>query len=114
MKTILHITQRQRWEEAKLVGSYRAESLETEGFIHCSLPQQFVKTANRFFANQKDLVILCIDSDRVTGEIRYEGEKELFPHIYDALNVNAVFKEVDLNPGNDGMFEMPQEIKDLM
>ncbi|MBW4670390.1 MAG: DUF952 domain-containing protein [Cyanomargarita calcarea GSE-NOS-MK-12-04C] len=110
MNTILHITQRQKWEEAKFLGSYRADSLETEGFIHCSTQTQTVKTANRFFPNQKELVILCIDSAKVNAQIRYEGVERdnLFPHIYGVLNLDAVFKVVDFESGDNGLFELPE------
>lgn len=115
MKTILHITQRQQWEEAKVIGSYRADSLETEGFIHCSKSTQIVKVANRFFFNQKSLILLFIDSDRVKAEIRYEEAEigELFPHIYGELNVDAVYKVIGFEPGKDGFFELSQEVVDL-
>ncbi|MHC5729338.1 MAG: DUF952 domain-containing protein, partial [Nostoc sp.] len=49
MNTILHITKRQQWEQAKDLGSYRADSLDSEGFIHCSKSTQIVKVANTFF-----------------------------------------------------------------
>lgn len=115
MNNILHITQNQQWQEAKNLGSYRADSLDTEGFIHCSKSTQIVKVANRFFLNQKDLVLLFIDSDRVQAEIRYEEAEigELFPHIYGELNVDAVYKAIDFEPGEDGFFDLPQEVVDL-
>lgn len=115
MNTILHITQRQQWEEAKVIGSYRADSLETEGFIHCSKSTQIVKVANRFFFNQKDLVLLFIDSDKVQAEIRYEEAEigELFPHIYGELNVDAVYQVVSFESEEDGFFVLPQEVVNL-
>jgi uncharacterized protein (DUF952 family) len=112
MNTIFHITQREQWEQAKLTGIYRGDTLDSEGFIHCSTLKQIVQTANRFFANQKELLILCIDSDKIQSEIRYEPAKnqELFPHIYGALNVNAVFQVIDFEAGEDGLFELPREV----
>ncbi len=109
MTTILHITQREQWEEAQLAGTYRGDTLDSEGFIHCSTATQVIKVANFLFINQKGLVLLCIDSDKVKPEIRYEGveEDELFPHIYGALNIDAVSKVVDFEPGEDGFFELP-------
>lgn len=113
MKTIFHITPRQDWEKAKLAGIYRADSLETEGFIHCSTSAQVVRTANLWFKNQTNLLLLFIDSDRVKSEIRYDavGENQTFPHIYGALNTDAVFKVVEFEPGENGLFELPAEIQ---
>ena len=111
MNTILHITQRHEWEKAKNLGTYRSNTLESEGFIHCSTLAQVLGSANRFFKNQTDLVILKIDIDRVTPEIRYEGvdSNNLFPHIYGALNIDAVTGSLDLESHPDGSFILPPE-----
>ncbi len=112
---ILHITPRNRWESAKNLGSYRSETLDTEGFIHCSTLAQVVGSANRFFKQQTNLVILVIAVDRVTAEIRDEGAdaNNLFPHIYGELNIDAVDRVIDLDAGTDGLFVMPQELLEL-
>lgn len=112
MNTILHITQRHEWEQAKNLGIYRSNTLDSEGFIHCSTLIQLLGSANRFFKNQTDLVILKIDIDRVTPEIRYEGadSNNLFPHIYGALNVDAVIGSIDLESHPDGSFFLPSEL----
>lgn len=115
MNTILHITKRQQWEQAKNLGTYRADSLDSEGFIHCSKSTQILKVAKRFFENQKELVLLFIDSDKVRSEIRYEPAEigELFPHIYGELNTDAVYQVIDFEAGKDGLFDLPQEVIDL-
>ncbi|AFY52629.1 hypothetical protein Riv7116_0013 [Rivularia sp. PCC 7116] len=109
MKTIYHITPRQDWEQAKAIGVYRAQSLETEGFIHCSTSAQVVKVANSFFKNQTDLLLLFINPDEVESEIRYDLVlgKERFPHIYGALNLNAIFKAINFEANQNGLFELP-------
>jgi uncharacterized protein (DUF952 family)/(2Fe-2S) ferredoxin len=111
MNTILHITQRQAWATAKDLGTYRSNTLDSEGFIHCSTIAQVIGSANRFFKDQKDLVILIINVDRVTPEIRYEGadSNNLFPHIYGALNIDAVVQSIDLESNPDGSFILPAE-----
>ncbi|MEH2375188.1 DUF952 domain-containing protein [Nostoc sp.] len=115
MNTILHITKSQQWEQAKDLGSYRADSLDSEGFIHCSKSRQIVKVANTFVSNQKELVLLFIDSDKIQAEIRYEPAEigELFPHIYGELNIDAVYQVIDFEAGEDGFFELPPEVINL-
>lgn len=110
MSIILHITQRQQWEQAKLNQVYCGNTLDSEGFIHCSTPLQVLKVANTLFPNQQGLILLCIDSDKVQAEIKYEGLEieELFPHIYGPVNIDAVFKVLDFEPGEDGKFELPR------
>ncbi|MEA5503372.1 DUF952 domain-containing protein [Halotia wernerae UHCC 0503] len=115
MNTIFHITQRQQWEQANLIGSYRGDTLDIEGFIHCSKATQIVKVANRFFLNQQGLVLLAIDSNQVQAEIRYEVAEigELFPHIYGVLNIDAIYQVINFEPKKDGFFELPPEVVNL-
>ena len=116
MNTILHITQRQAWETAKDLGTYRSNTLDSEGFTHCSTAAQVLGSANQFFKNQTDLVILIIDSNRVKPEIKHEGAEEnnLFPHIYGELNIDAVLQAIDLESDADGEFTaLPPEIVNL-
>lgn len=113
MKTILHITQQAEWAAAKNLGAYRGNTLDTEGFIHCSTLKQVVGSANRFFQGQQDLVILVIDEGLVQPEVKYEGDADnLFPHIYGALNVDAVVRSIDFAAGADGIFSLPTELID--
>jgi uncharacterized protein (DUF952 family) len=107
MSRIWHITKRDQWEQAQLAQVYRSETLDSEGFIHCSTSQQVLKVANSFFCGQQGLVLLGIESSKVQAEIRYEavGGTESFPHIYGALNTEAVVEVLDFEPGVDGLFE---------
>lgn len=110
--SILHICKRPAWIQAQNQGEYRAASLAEEGFIHCSTIHQVVKTANLLFQGQGDLVLLYINPEKVSAEIRYEnteGGDELFPHIYGALNLDAVDKVLDLQADAQGYFELPAE-----
>jgi uncharacterized protein (DUF952 family) len=111
MKTILHITQQRQWSAAKDWGSYRGNTLDSEGFIHCSTIGQLAGSANRFFTGQQDLVILVIDVSLVQPEIKYEGATDnLFPHIYGALNIDAVVRSIDYEAGADGVFALPADL----
>jgi uncharacterized protein (DUF952 family) len=109
MATIFHITTRETWEIAKPEGSYRPEAFAAEGFIHCSTREQVARVADARFRGQRGLVLLCIDTDKVAAEIVYEnleGGRELFPHIYGELNVQAVAEVLEFEPGADGRFKM--------
>jgi uncharacterized protein (DUF952 family) len=110
MATIFHITKRGEWERAKREGSYRTPTLASEGFIHCSRSDQVIRIANTLFRGQAGLVLLEIDTRRVGAEIRHEnceGGRELFPHIYGALDLGSVVRVLAFEPGEDGSFAMP-------
>jgi uncharacterized protein (DUF952 family) len=112
MSIIYHITHGEQWEAAKQVKSYRGDTLDTEGFIHCSTLPQVTRSANKFFAGKTGLLLLSIDSDKVQAEIKYEAAAgELFPHIYGPLNVDAVVQVVEFVAGEDGKFELPDGLK---
>ncbi len=88
---IVHICPRQDWLAARGTGVYRAGSLEKEGFIHCSRPEQVLAVANRFYRGVPDLVLLWIDPAQVIAEIRWEAaDGEVYPHVYGVLNTDAV------------------------
>jgi uncharacterized protein (DUF952 family) len=102
---IVHLTTRQEWVSAQEVGEFRAASLETEEFIHCSRPDQVLDVANRFYRGLPDAVLLWIDPGLVTAELRWEAaDGEVFPHLYGPLNLEAVQDVRDLIPGPEGVF----------
>lgn len=84
---IQHITTAAAWEAAQAAGSYRGDTLETEGFIHCSEPRQVAGVADAFYKGREGLVLLDVDPAKVKPEIKYEGG---FPHVYGPLNLDAV------------------------
>jgi uncharacterized protein (DUF952 family) len=113
MTTILHIARKTDWEQARAEGSYRADTLASEGFIHCSTPEQVIPVANHLFRGQPDLVLLVIDRDKVEAPIRdenLEGGTALFPHIYGPLNLDAVVDVLDFPPRTDGSFELSSKL----
>jgi uncharacterized protein (DUF952 family) len=107
---LLHLLKAEDWARAQQMGEYRPASLESEGFIHCSTPAQICATADRHYHAQPDLHVLLIDPARVKAEIRFEnleGREELFPHLYGALNLDAVTLVTPFPPRADGNFDLP-------
>ncbi|HMG40336.1 MAG TPA: DUF952 domain-containing protein [Acidimicrobiales bacterium] len=111
MAVIYHIALAAEWEEARRGGEYTrstlGRSLAEVGFIHASTERQVGPVADMFYAGVSDLVVLVIDPDRVTAEIRYEsvpGADEPFPHIYGPLDPDAVIDVRPLEPAADGRF----------
>jgi uncharacterized protein (DUF952 family) len=113
-RLILHITTAPEWETARANGEYRAPSLETEGFIHCSLPTQVTHVADWFYRDVPDLRLLCVDPSRLTSELRWEPSADAFagdfPHVYGPIDVDAVVAAVPWERGDDG-FALPEEVR---
>jgi len=115
---IYHITARQDWQEAQQRGEQRAESLESEGFIHCSTHTQVLPVAEKYYKGQQGNVLLMIDPSLLTSELRWEPpsggapplgvpEGEPFPHIYGPINLEAIVKVFDLETNPDGSYKLP-------
>jgi uncharacterized protein (DUF952 family) len=109
---ILHIAPREAWQAAQVAGAYRGDTLDVQGFIHCSHPEQVAGVANARFRGRNDLLLLCIDEAKLTSELREEeGEPgRLFPHIYGPLNLDAVVRVLDFQPGEDETFALPDSL----
>lgn len=113
MSVIFHIAKSQQWEEAQQIQFYRGDTLDSEGFIHCSTLPQVVRSANKFFVGQTGLLLLWIESEKVQAEVKYEpAAGDFYPHIYGPLNVDAVLKVMEFEAGTDGKFELPAELID--
>ena len=98
------------WEQTG--ATYSGDTLQSEGFIHCSTAEQVLSVANAIFRGRADLVLLTISAERVEVEISYnlEGRVELFPHLYGPLNRDAVVSVEPLELGADGAFVAPPSL----
>ena len=71
---------------------YRAASLETEGFIHCSFADQLDGVIGRYYKDADSIVVLEIETDRLMSRVLNEPStgNEIYPHIYGPINRNAI------------------------
>lgn len=112
--TILHFCSRADWQAAVAAGQYTADTLATEGFVHCSVAEQLHIPANRLARGRTDLVLLEIDESRLAEPPRYEvgapadPAAMVFPHVYGPIPVAAVVRVHDFPPGPDGTFTLPR------
>ncbi len=107
---IYHITEQSTWNQAIRDKIYLPQDFMREGFIHCSTREQVLNTANRFYANDTNLVLLQIDTNRLQSHIQeenLEGGAEKFPHIYGPINLDAVTQAAAFEKGEDGKFRFP-------
>jgi uncharacterized protein (DUF952 family) len=97
---ILHVATVGDWTAAQEAGEYRVSTLgatiDEVGFIHASTPEQVHATAERFYADvDEPLVVLVLDEESLVAAgvpvVREDaGAGELFPHLYAALPVDLV------------------------
>lgn len=109
---IFHIALSNEWKLALENGSYRTESLENEGFIHFSTGKQLLRTAEKYFYGNQGVVLLVIDPALLAAELKYEPVGvQFFPHLYGALNLDAVTRVLPFQPLSDGTFEWPESLQ---
>jgi len=106
--TIYHIAYSTVWENALTEGQYDGGTLESEGFIHFSQSEQVIATANRYYRGKTDLVLLQVAVKKLSAKLKYDPSPsgEIFPHLYGALNLDAVENVYSFLPESDGFFKM--------
>lgn len=111
---LLHIIDSEIWEIARNLVEYRPDSLEKEGFIHLSTPQQVLFPANVFYRGKKNLLLLVVDPTKLLSPLRFDkvDGHGTFPHLYGSLNIDAVTTVIPFPSLPDGTFILPEVLKD--
>lgn len=112
MAIIYHLIDLASWESAQSNREHRAESLTSEGFMHCSeTEEQMLRVANRLYASRNDLLALEVDTERLTSALQREPSRsgEIYPHIYGPLNLDAVVKVHTIVRDAEGKFSGLEE-----
>jgi uncharacterized protein (DUF952 family) len=111
---IYHITTPSEWQAAQVVGIYKPKSFDQEGFIHCSDAFQIEGTANRYYLDVPELIVLKIDPEKTAAEVIYEnpaGRTMRYPHLYGLLEVSAVEGTFWLERNEAGKWALPLELQ---
>jgi uncharacterized protein (DUF952 family) len=89
---IYHIALPDVWNSLDNDADYTADSLEMEGFIHCSYGHQLDAVLKRYYANAKEVIILTVDTDKLTSPLAEEPStnNEIYPHIYGPINRDCI------------------------
>ena len=89
---IYHIVTPEVWEKFKDENEYEAESLKAENFIHCSYRHQLDGVLERYYENQRKVLILHINLHLLAAKLIAERSTggEVYPHIYGKINKTAI------------------------
>jgi uncharacterized protein (DUF952 family) len=109
LKFIYKICSKSEWqkfeEEGKFIGSNKDLK---DGYIHFSGEDQVEGTLNKFYSNQKDLVLLKVDTlklDHLLWEQASDGS--MFPHLHSSLDLSNVVDEFEITLNDDGSHNLP-------
>ena len=79
-----------------------------DGFIHFSGEEQVKETLKKYYSNQKDLLLLKIDTlklDHLIWEQASDGN--MFPHLYSPLEWSNIVDEFEISLKDDGSHVLP-------
>lgn len=110
---ITHIIKKSDWDMYKDKTYIKTNTLEEEGFVHCSNIEQVCEVANSLFKGDKNLLLLFIDSSKLINRVVWEdlyNLNEEYPHIYGMINTTSVVGIYDFSPNIDGYFEFSKEV----
>src|SRR5258706_1724003 len=112
-ETIYHIVPKAYYDAFPSGKSYVPEPYEQDGFIHCTRGADLMVTvANRFYRNVPgDFLMLVIDVRALQSTLKYEALDPAvpfpFPHIYGAINRDAIAEVILMKRSKDGTFLVP-------
>ena len=108
-KYIFKIIDKNEWQKAKDSGTYLGSSNDLkDGYIHFSGEDQVKGTLKKFFDNQKNLILLKVDTlklDHLLWEQASDGN--MFPHLYSSLDVSSIINEFEIILEEDGNHRLP-------
>ena len=88
---IIHIANKDEFEKEIKTGHYGTASLQKCGFIHCSDLDTYYLVAPNFKNDYTEKVILVIDTEKLTCDVKWEDGGGLdFPHVYGLLPRGAI------------------------
>jgi uncharacterized protein (DUF952 family) len=110
---IFHITTPKVWQQFANETFFEAASLKTEGFIHTSTKAQLEATAQRYYAVEKEILILHLDACAMVSKIKYEwanSVQDYFPHIFGVIE-KANILQIDTVKNQNGKFNIIDKMK---
>lgn len=105
---IIYTATTNEWNKIKDKNEFVSDNYNNEGFIHCSYPKQTTKVLNKHYKNEKIIILLMIDENKLQSKCLFEDLKnkgEKFPHVYGSINTNSIIKTLEVKPNKDGTFD---------
>jgi len=108
-KFVYKICTKSEWQEIKNKGQLTGSKKDFEdGFIHFSGEDQVRGTLKKFYSNQKDLILLKVDTLKLEHLLwEQASDGNMFPHLYSSLDISNVFDEFEITLSDDGSHNLP-------
>ena len=110
LKFVYKVCTKPEWLEFKNKGQLIGSKKDLEdGFIHFSGEDQVEGTLKKYYTDQKELVLLKIDTlklDHLIWEQASDGN--MFPHLYSSLDISNIVDEIKITLSDDGSHILPE------
>ncbi len=109
MDLTFHLVPQSYFDALDPRADYAPRDFARAGFIHCTDgADEMARTANRYYKmDAQPHYYLYIDKTRVRAPIRYDDAARLYPHLYGALNRDAIVAVRAAGRAADGTFLPP-------
>ena len=108
-KFIYKICTKSELKDAKNKEQFKGSKKDLDdGFIHFSSEEQVKGTLKKYYSNQKDLILLKVDTlklDHLIWEQASDGN--MFPHLYSPLDLSNVVDEFEISLDKVGNHKLP-------
>ena len=106
MRETFHLVPESVWSASDPAAAYEAQTLEAEGFIHCTDGvAPLGKTFDRYYAaDPRPFLALTLDLDALDVPWRYDVPGSPYPHIYGPIDRAAVLDISRVDRAADGRF----------
>jgi uncharacterized protein (DUF952 family) len=113
MDLTFHLVSQEYFDALDPHAGYVPHDFARDVFIHCTDgADEMARTANRYYkTNAGTHYYLYIDKARVRAAIRYDDAARLYPHIYGALNRDAIVAVRAARRAADGTFLAPESFE---
>jgi uncharacterized protein (DUF952 family) len=105
VKLIYKIALVSLWRKAQDTGRFHGAPVDiAHGYKHFSTAEQAEATAAKYFSGKDDLLLIAADTKRLGDGLRFEPSRggTLFPQLYSALALDAIFRAKPLPLLPDG------------
>ena len=101
-----HLSPTPVWEAQSGGGAYVPEAFDDEGFVHTTVDlETLLIPANRYYTDDdRTYVCLTIDLALVSGEVRFDADPLIYPHIYGPVPTGAVTEVRTAQRSSTGVF----------
>ena len=108
-KFIYKICLKTELDDAKKKNQFLGSKKDLEdGFIHFSGEEQVKGTLKKYYLNQKDLILLKVDTLKLDNLIwEQASDGNMFPHLYSPLDLSNVIEEFEISLKEDGSYVLP-------